>query len=214
MVTHGLGNMVAFIPEIGFLACSLVQLAYICVPALDYHSNLKQSHICNRAALNQVKMRLCHGGSKDQCLLPCFIFIDSELVLSFLHFKVDFLACSSVRHACIYVCGHGSHDNLKQRHIRKRAEVNQVWVLVMACRIEDCSKTCSSIHIINATMPWTFQHQSFPCCIMIDSVLVQTEALGDWMGAPVYSRTVEATCIPLVNICGFSSFFTDDSISI
>lgn len=63
--------------------------------------------------------------------LPCFIFIDSELVLSFLHFQIDFLACSSVWHACIYVCGSGSHDNLKQRHIRKRAEVNQVWVLRM-----------------------------------------------------------------------------------
>ena len=38
-------------------------------------------------------------------------------------------------------------------------------------------------------------------------------ALGDWMGAPVYGRTVEATCTPVVNICGlvfYRSFFTDD----
>lgn len=128
--------------------------------------------------------------SGTNVLSPSFILVDSEVVLSVLHFQIGFLACRSVRHACICVCGSGSHDNLKQRHICKRAEVNHVWVLLMSCRIEDCPKTCSSIHIVYATMPWRFQHQSFPCRTMIDSGLVQSEALGDWMGAPVYGRTV------------------------
>lgn len=117
-------------------------------------------------------MPLFHGGFKDQCLSPSFILIDSELVLSFLHFQIGFLACSLVRHACICVYGSGSHDNLKQRHICKRAEVNRVWVLLKSCRIEDCSKTCSSIRIRNATMPWRFRHRSLPCRIMIDSGLL------------------------------------------
>jgi hypothetical protein len=106
-------------------------------------------------------MRLCHGGFRYQCLSPSFILVDSEVVLSVLHFQIGFLACRSVRHACICVCGSGSHDNLKQRHICKRAEVNHVWVLLMSCRIEDCPKTCSSIHIINATMPWRFPTPKF-----------------------------------------------------
>ena len=35
MATHGLGNMVAFFPEVGLIDYSLVQLVYICDPALD-----------------------------------------------------------------------------------------------------------------------------------------------------------------------------------
>lgn len=67
-------------------------------------------------------------------------------------------------------------------------------------RIEDCSKTCSSIDIVNATMPWRFRHESFSCCMMIDSGLGEIEAFGDWMGASVYGRTLEAICTPLARI--------------
>ena len=76
-------------------------------------------------------------------------------------------------------------------------------------RIEDCSKTCSSIDIINATMPWRFRHESFSCCMMIDSGLgwVHLCMVGLWKQSV---HLWHAFC----GLIFYHSFFTDDSISI
>ena len=62
MAIHGLGlgNMVAFFPQIVLLAGSLAPLAYIYGLALDHQDNLKQSHICERAEQNWTMSKCWH----------------------------------------------------------------------------------------------------------------------------------------------------------
>lgn len=171
----------------------------MCVPALDYHGNLKERHTQNHEEPNLVKILLCHGkDSKTKVFHPVAFWRTPRL--SFLPaVQTGFLACSSVRHACIYVFASDYYDNPKHRHICKCAEVNQVWVFLMACRIEERWKTHSSIHIKTATVRWRFQDQRLYSRL-------DGEAPGDWMGA-LWMHPVRL----LLYICDlviYHSFFT------